>query len=81
MTHMTFKINDIQRMTGDIFDWFEAHLTLDDGTMLKVFYDIGDGDFRLFYAEALTWPQRDSIRSRIMAVFQAMLSTETEEQS
>ena len=77
---MKIKINNIQRMTGDMFDWYEAHLTLDDGTMLNVFYDIGDGDFRLFNAERLTWPERDDIRNRIMAVFHTMLSAEAMEQ-
>ena len=77
MTHMTFKINDIQRMTGDMFDWFEAKLTLTNGTTLKAFYDITEREFRLFYAEALTWPQRDDIRNKITSIFTSMLATES----
>ena len=76
---MKIKINNIQRMTGDIFDWFEAELTLTDGATLKAFYDITEDEFRLFYAENLTWPERDSIRDQIMKVLCAMLAAECED--
>lgn len=78
---MKFKIEKIERFESEMFIWFEAQLSLTDGTALQAFFDIGDGDFRLFHAERLTWPERDDIRSRIMAVFHAMLSTEAEKQS
>lgn len=77
---MKIKINNIQRMTGDIFDWLEAELTLTDGTPLKAFYEITEDEFRLFYAESLTWPQRDSIRDQIMSVFNFILKTESKEE-
>ena len=77
---MKIKINNIQRMTGDIFDWYEAELTLTDGTPLKAFYDITDREFRLFHAESLTWPQRDSIRDQIISVFNFLLKTESKEE-
>ena len=77
---MKIKINDIQRMTSETFDWFEAHLTLADGTTLRAFYEINEDEFRLFNAESLTWPQRDSIRDQIMSVFHFILTTENGEE-
>ena len=77
---MKIKINNIQRMTSDTFDWLEAELTLTDGTTLKTFYDITDREFRLFHAESLTWPQRDSIRDQIISVFNFILKTESKEE-
>lgn len=66
----------VERFDGKYFSWFESRVKLENGMVLDVFFDINDREFRLFHSESLSWPQRDTIRDKMLSLFEEMLALE-----